>query len=259
MTTRPESARACFGGGDGGGDGGDGFERLLFADLDVDDDLGEGLEVGGEFGEGLAGAVDDVEDEEGGEQAVAGGGAAGEDDVAGLLAAEGGAGGEHLLEDVLVADGGAEHRDAGALEGGFEAHVGHGGGDDGGVGEQAAGVEVAGGEEQDGVAVDDVAVLVGEEGAVGVAVEGDADGGFVLDDFGGDDFGVEGAAVLVDVAAVGRGVGDDDFAAEIGEELRGDGGGGAVGAVDDDASGCRARGRGRRRGGSGCTRRGRLR
>jgi hypothetical protein len=37
---------------------------------------------------------------------------------------------EHLFEDVLVADGGAEHADAGAGEGGFEAHVGHGGGDD---------------------------------------------------------------------------------------------------------------------------------
>ena len=118
--------------------------------------------------------------EERGEEAVAGGAAAGEDDVAGLFAAEGCAGGEHLLEDVLVADGGAEHFDAAALEGGFEAHVGHGGGDDGGVGEEAAGLQVAGGEQEDGVAVDDVAVLVGEEGAVGVAVEGDAHGGFVV-------------------------------------------------------------------------------
>ena len=42
--------------------------------------------------------------------------AAGEDDVAGLLAAERGAGGEHLFEDIFVADGGAEHFDAGALE-----------------------------------------------------------------------------------------------------------------------------------------------
>jgi hypothetical protein len=50
---------------------------------------GKTFEVGGEFGEGLAGAVDDVEEEERGEEAVAGGAAAGEDDVAGLLAAEG--------------------------------------------------------------------------------------------------------------------------------------------------------------------------
>src|ERR1700722_15035175 len=98
---------------DGGGDGGDGLERTLLADLDVDDDLGEGLEVGEELVEGLAGAVDDVEQKERGEDAVAGGTAAGEDDVAGLLAAKRGAGGKHLLEDVLVADGGAVHVDAG--------------------------------------------------------------------------------------------------------------------------------------------------
>ena len=78
-------------------------------------------------------------------------------------------------------------------------------------------------------------MLVCEESAVGVAIEGDADAGFVIDDLAGYDAGVEGAAVLVDVAAVRAGVGDDDFAAESSEELWGDGGGGAIGAVDDDA------------------------
>ena len=184
----------------------------------------------------LPAAVDDVEDQQRGEEAVAGGGAGGEEDVAGLLAAERGAGVAHLFEDVLVADGGAEHADAGAGEGGFEAHVGHGGGDDEVVGELAAGLEVAGAGEHDGVAVDDVAVLVGEEGAVGVAVEGDAHGGAGDFDLGGDDLGVEGAAVLVDVAAVGGGVGDVDGAVEGFEELRGDGAGGAVGAVEDDVA-----------------------
>src|ERR1035437_6660253 len=163
-----------FCGGDGGGDGGDLVERTLFADVHVDDDLREGLEVGGELGEGLAAAVDDVEQQECGEQAVTGGAAAGEDDVAGLFAAQGCAGGEHLFEDVLVADGGAEHCDLRTLECGLEAHVRHSGGDDGGVGEQAAGGEIAGGEQEDRVAVDYGAMLVGEEGAVGVAVEGDA-------------------------------------------------------------------------------------
>jgi hypothetical protein len=96
-------------------------------------------------------------------------------------------------------------------------------------------LEVAGGEQEDGVAVDDTAVLVGEEGSVGVAVEGDAHGGFGLRNFSGDDGGVQGSAVLVDVAAVGAGVGDADFAAEVAKELRGHGGGGSVGAVDYDA------------------------
>src|SRR5450755_868880 len=98
--------------------------------------------------------MDDIEDEECGEETVAGGAAAGEDDVAGLLAAEGCSGGEHLLEDVLVADGRAEHFYFAALERGFEAHVGHGGGDYGRVGEEVEGLEVTGGEQEDGVSVD---------------------------------------------------------------------------------------------------------
>ena len=120
-----------------------------------------------------------------------------------IVAAEGCAGGEHLFEDVLVADGGAEHLDLGALERGFEAHVGHGGGDDGSIGEQAVGGEVAGGQQKDSIAVDDFAVLIGEEGAVGVAVEGEADACAAGLDGGGDDLRVQGAAVEVDVASVG--------------------------------------------------------
>ena len=41
--------QVLFGGVDGGGDGGDGVEGLLLADLYVDDDLREDLEVGGEL------------------------------------------------------------------------------------------------------------------------------------------------------------------------------------------------------------------
>ena len=87
--------------------------------------------------------------------------------------------------------------------GGLEAHVRHGGGDDGGLVELSGGVEVACGEQQHGVSVDDATVLVGEEGAIGVAVEGDAERGLVLDDLGGDYIGVQGSATLVDVAAGG--------------------------------------------------------
>jgi hypothetical protein len=82
---------------------------------------------------------------------------------------------EHLLEDVAVADGGAQHADAAALEGRFKTHVGHGGGDDQVAGEQAAGFEVAGGHQQNGVAVEDVVVRAGQHAAVGVAVEGEAE------------------------------------------------------------------------------------
>ena len=208
-----------FGGGDGGGDGGDRFQRPLFADVDVDDDLGEDLEVGGELRRGscrcdarcraAASAVSRpspvVERPEkrmwpdcSPPRAAP---------VASICS-----------RTYLSPTGARSILMPRALERGFQAHVGHGGGDDGGVGEQAAGIQVAGGEQQDGVAIDDFAVFVGEEGAVGVAVEGDAHGRLAADDFGGDDVGMERAAVLVDVAAVGRGVGEDDCAAAVGVE-----------------------------------------
>ena len=155
--------------------------------------------------------------------------------MAGLFSSQRCAGGQHLFEDVLVADGGAQHSDPRALERGFQAHVGHGRRHDRGVGQQAASGEVAGREQQDGVAVDDVAVRIGKHGAVGVSVEGNSHRGVVLDDLGGDGRGIERAAVLVDVAAIGRGVSEDDCAGEFREELGRDGAGCAVGAVDDDA------------------------
>ena len=225
------AGKILLGGGDGLGYGRDLVERLLLTHCYVDDDLREGDEVGGELGERLAGAVDDVEDEQRGQQAIAGGGAAGEEDVAGLLAAKRGAGGEHLLQHVFIAYRCAEHLDSRAGERGLETHIGHGGGDDGGVDQFALGVEIAGGEQQDGVAVDDFAMLIGKQHTVGIAIERDADGGSVPEDLGGDNLGVERAAAEIDVAAIGAGVGDDDLAAEIGEELRGDSAGGSVGAV----------------------------
>ena len=74
----------------------------------------------------------------------------------------------------------------------------------------AARLHVAGGEEQNGIAVDDVALGIAEERAIGIAVEGDteieASGGQrdLLRDFAG----MEGSAVGIDVAAGGADVGE---------------------------------------------------
>ena len=57
------------------------FSSFL-ADLHVDDDLRKDLEVGGECVERLAGPRDEIEDNEGGEQAIARGGEMGKEDVA---------------------------------------------------------------------------------------------------------------------------------------------------------------------------------
>src|SRR5579883_3074766 len=224
------------------GDGGDFGERLLFADAHVDEALGVDLEIGGELVEALAGAEGGFEDAEGGKDAVARGGEVGEDDVAGLLAAERCAEAEHFLEDVLIADGGADHADAVAGEGLFEAEIGHDGGDDGVLGKAAGGAEGAGGKEQGAVAIDDLAAAGDEDGAIGIAVEGDAELGVVLDDGGAGGFEVERATAEVDIAAVGGVADGDDFGAEAAEELGREAAGGAVAAIDDQADAIEADG-----------------
>ena len=92
--------------------------------------------------------------------------------MAGLFAAERRAGLEHFFQHIFVADVGAQHADAGFFQRDFEAHVRHGGGDDGVGFQLSLRVQIAGGGEQHAVAVDDAAGGVAEQGAVGVAVEG---------------------------------------------------------------------------------------
>ena len=209
-------------------------ERLLFAHANVDDDLGKDFEVGDEFVQRAAGAADDVEDDEGGEEAIAGGGEMREEDVARLFTAERSLLQLHALENIFVADGSTQHADAIAAERCLEAHVGHGGCDDGSVAEEIALLHIASGQQHYGVAIDDLAVGVGEHGAVGVAVEGHAEVGSERFGFRGDDIGVQRAAVRVDVAAIGRCVREVDVSAQMLEEFGSDGGSGSVGAIQHD-------------------------
>ncbi len=100
--------------------------------------------------------------------------------------------------------------------------------------------QIAGGEEKDGVSVDHVAVAVGEEGAVGVAVKGDAE------------IGLLGATTSRATTAGWRApqcslmlrpsglawvkrTSPPARALSSAKSCRRDGGGGSVGAVDDDA------------------------
>ncbi len=175
----------------------------------------------------------------------------GKQNVPGLLAAEGRLLFLHLFKDVAVAHGSAVHADAAALEGGLKAHVGHGGGDDQAAGEQAAGLQVAGGHQQDRVAVDDVAAGAGQHATVGVAVEGQAKMRAVGYHFAGDVLGVKSAAVEVDVAAVGSDVQEGNVSRSTGveaaEQLGGNGGCGSVERSRPRFSGPQARGRVRNR------------
>ena len=178
------------------------IERLLFAHANIDDDLGKDLEVCHDLVKGAAGAAENVKDDERGEQSIAGGGEMRKQDVTRLFATQGGLFLLHTLEDIFVTDRGAKHADGVAAKRCFETHVRHSGGDDGVVAKNSTLFHVTSGQQHDGVAVDDVAVRVGEHGAVGVAVECHTQVGLEVLRFGGNDFRMQGAAVGVDVAAV---------------------------------------------------------
>ncbi len=156
------------------------------------------------------------------------------DDVPGLLAAEREAAGLHLLQDVPVADRRLDEGQALALHGQLEAQVGHHGRHDGVLAQRARLAHPEGEDGQDLVAVDLVAVAVHRQAAVRVAVVRHAEVGAVLDDRGAQAGEVRGAAGVVDVEAVGVGADGDDLGTGPGERLRGDPGGRAVRAVDDD-------------------------
>jgi hypothetical protein len=85
------------------------------------------------------------------------------------------------------------------------------------------------------VAVDDVALLVGDHHAVGVAVERDADVGAAFAHFGAHRVRRGRANLTVDVEAVRTDADFDLFGAQFPQHLRRDLVGGAVRAIENDA------------------------
>ena len=155
--------------------------------------------------------------------------------MSGLLAADQVAVLLHVLGDILVPDRGLLIPDAQFIQRLVQAHVGHDGGDDLGVAEHAALLEVLCGEIEDVVAVADVPLLVHRQAAVRVSVKGEADIQLVLKHMLLKLFDVGGAAVDVDVQAV-RVVGDHiGIGAEGVKNALGHHPGAAVGAVQADA------------------------
>ena len=85
------------------------------------------------------------------------------------------------------------------------------------------------------VAVDETAALVGDHHAVGVAVERDPDVGAHLAHLAAERLRLGGAAILVDVEAVGIDPDREHLGAEFPQRVGNDAIGRAVGAIDDDA------------------------
>ena len=117
----------------------------------------------------------------------------------------------------------------------LQAEIRHHRGDDAGLRQPAVVAPALGDDREQLVAVDQVAALVGDHDAVGVAVERDADIGAHLAHLAAKRFGRGRAAVVVDVEAVGLDADRNDVGAKLPQRAGRDAIGRAVGAIDDDA------------------------
>ena len=153
--------------------------------------------------------------------------------MARLLASERGAARQHLLHDVLVAHARADEANAKVAQGEFETDVAHHGRDHRLAREPLFVLELAGAEQEDGVAVDDLAAMVHENRAVAIPVERDAQLPALLDDGAGKHFGVRRAAAEIDVAAIGPVADHGRVETQSPKETGCHGCGGAVRTVDD--------------------------
>ena len=84
------------------------------------------------------------------------------------------AGLSHFLQHVFIAHGRAQHPDSRFAQRDLQPHVRHRGGNNGVIGQFAAALEFARQQKHDGVAIHHLAVAVGKERAVGIAIKADA-------------------------------------------------------------------------------------
>src|SRR5690606_9968031 len=164
----------------------DGLQRLLHGrrakhvaaarDGDIDHMLRQLGHALLEFGERPPGLHHDLQDLQGGHDAVPGGGAVQADDVAGGLAAEAAAMLAQQLQHIAVTHLGAVEFHAQRAQRYLQAEIAHQGTDHGAA-QGPLLLPLAGDDEEDLVAIDYLAILVDHDDPVAVAVEGHADVG----------------------------------------------------------------------------------
>ena len=155
--------------------------------------------------------------------------------MAGLLATEHEVAALELVEDVAIADRRTHELDAVRIERSLQSKVGHHGGNHCVTAQQPAVVKIDRGDGEHLIAVDQLALLVDCDHAIGVAVERQADlcprGGHR----GAELLGVRGTARVVDVRAVGCSVQHLDVGTDRAERRGRGSERGPVPTVDDDA------------------------
>src|SRR5262249_54820700 len=89
-----------------------------------------------------------------------------------------------------------------------------------------------------GVPIHHSPVLIGKEGAIGIAIKGDAQVASPALYLGSDNLGMQSATVFVDVSAIGSVMYEIDFHPEHGKQFRRDTTCGAVCAVNHEVTTC---------------------
>ena len=168
------------------------------------------------------------------DQPVTGSGVIEEHQVAGLFPTEVVSTAQHFLDHVPVADLHADQPRAALPQRHIESDVAHDRRHHGSVLERAAHQHLRRHHRQDLVAVDDRSRFIDEDGAVRVAVEGDAELRFLGAHGLLETFGMHGAALAVDVGSVRASAHDHHAGSQLAQELRTDPIRRAVGTVDDD-------------------------
>ena len=211
------------------------LERLAGLVADVLHHLRQRLEAVANLGYRPALVLHHREHLQGRDQSVAGGGVIRQDHVSRGLAADVEAVLAHIFEHVAVADRRARQRKPQAGEVALQPEIGHDGGDDPGFAQPAVAQPAFGDDRHQLVAVDQMAFLVGDDDAVAVAVERDADIRAHFPHLLAQRLGGDRSAFLVDVEAVGLDPDRDHLGAELPQRRGCDPVCGAVGAIDHHA------------------------
>ena len=210
------------------------LERLSIAKPDIAQQLRHRLKDAAHLARPPSGLDDCRQHLQRRDQTVAGCRVVGEDDVAGLLAAEIATQAAHLFVDIAIADRGAVQPDPLPGQVAFEAEIGHDRRNQRTAGELPAARQVHRDQRHQLIAIENDATLVGDNQPVCVAIERDPDIGAARQHFAAHLLGRQRATVAVDVDPVRRHGDREHLGAEFPEHRRGDLIAGAMRAIDDD-------------------------
>lgn len=156
-------------------------------------------------------------------------------EVAALFPAEVVAAPEHFIDDVFVTHTSADDFATSLFDGGVESRVAHDGGDEGFFRKGAFGKHIQGGDSHDVIAIYQISAFVTKQDAIRVTIVSDPHVRAKFTDARVDVLGMHGAALFVNVRAIGLIGDDDDFRTQFPEHT----GSGfirrAVGAINHNA------------------------